>query len=240
MQRIERDRSGNGGNGDGDGDGIEWERTSRLCLYRSCIFAPGYVVWLGVLERTLGSSSVPWVVAKKVFLDQALWTPPCMVVLYGWMGLAEHVQGHARDATSARNLAMVYDEFKCGLARGYERAVDCLWPTLRVNWPVVSFAVCFSFYLRSHTNGAHCPSLLRSLFTVGRRGVCYVWFCAAAFARRVCIRCTGRLERVPQWSERAQSATITHPFSAATRQDALTNGIVKIESLICSSSISSM
>ena len=136
MQHIERESRGHR-----DGDDIEWERTSRLCLYRSCIFAPGYVVWLGMLERMLGSSSVPWVVAKKVFMDQAVWTPPSMVVLYSWMGLTEHMmQGRVHNAASARNMAAFYDDVKKGARRGYERAVDCLWPTLRVNWPVVRLA----------------------------------------------------------------------------------------------------
>ena len=139
MQYIERDSSKHH-----DSDDIavpEWERTSRLCLYRSCIFAPGYVVWLRVLERMLGSSSVPSVVAKKVFMDQAVWTPPSMVVLYSWMGLTEHMmQGRVYNAISTPNAAVLYDELKSGARCGYERAVDCLWPTLRVNWPVVRFA----------------------------------------------------------------------------------------------------
>ena len=125
---------------------LEWERTGRLCTYRATMFAPGYVLWLRLLERTLGSSG-PGVVLKKVFLDQAVWTPPSMCVLYGWMGLAEHAQErlHERGGAAAllRALPPLVEAAQGasaavgeGLERGYRRAVDCLWPTLRVNWPV--------------------------------------------------------------------------------------------------------
>lgn len=125
---------------------VEWERTGRLATYRATFFAPCYVLWLRLMERAIGKSG-PGVVAKKVFLDQALWTPPSMTVLYGWMGLAEHAQERIAShggivtllrvlpdpAVAARNAIFVLRE---GLRRGYERAHECLWPTLRVNWPV--------------------------------------------------------------------------------------------------------
>ena len=125
---------------------IEWERTGRLAAYRATMFAPAYVLWLRLMERVIGTSGLG-VVLKKVVLDQALWTPPSMCVLYGWMGLAEHAQERvaaaggvvaALQATggvsdAARDGIAV---LRAGLDQGVERARECLWPTLRVNWPV--------------------------------------------------------------------------------------------------------
>jgi len=148
MQVLEQRRaaSSSSSSSSSSSDDLEWERTGRLCAYRATLFAPGYVLWLRLLERTLGASG-PGVVLKKVFLDQAVWTPPCMCVLYGWMGLAEHAQERLRErggaaallrtlpplAEAAQGASAAVGE---GLECGYRRAVDCLWPTLRVNWPV--------------------------------------------------------------------------------------------------------
>jgi protein Mpv17 len=117
----------------------EAERTGRLVLYRSLLFAPGYTLWLGLLERGLGAGTGAGIIVKKVLLDQLIWTPPSMLTLYSWMGLTEHI--------CATEYTMDADTLAEGARLGWERARQCLWPTLQVNWPVWGVVGCITFGL---------------------------------------------------------------------------------------------
>ena len=61
----------------------------RAQAWRLCVFGPAYVLWMRGLERWLGSSKAPSTVAKKILLDQLVFTPPNLYALFSGMALME-------------------------------------------------------------------------------------------------------------------------------------------------------
>lgn len=104
-------------------------RTARFFAYRVAVWGPIYSGFQTWMERTIGRSANPRIVAAKIFVDEMLWTPPCTALYYFFMAGMEGVEQGGPKALPE------------GLNRGWQRTFGedgwdgLLWKTLKLNWP---------------------------------------------------------------------------------------------------------